>query len=66
VLLRQTRRAETAREADRQADRQTVGTCSSDSEYQTVLEAKLQGRTLCLPPGRRLIDISSSQLCPAA
>lgn len=47
MLLRQTRRAETARKADRQADRQTVGTCSSDSEYQTVPQAKPQGRTLC-------------------
>lgn len=42
------RRAEAARKADRQADRQTVGTCSSDSEHQTVPEAKPWGRTLCV------------------
>lgn len=50
MLLRQMRRAETARKADRQADRQTMGTCSSDSEHQTVPEAKPQARILCACP----------------
>lgn len=50
MLARQMRRAETARKADRQADRQTVGTCSSDSEHQTVPEAWPRGRTLCVCP----------------
>lgn len=55
MLLRQMRRAETARKADRQADRQTMGTCSSDSEHQTVPEAKPQGRILCAcPQGKKL------------
>lgn len=74
MLLRQMRRAETASQADRQAasrqaDRQTMGTCSSDSETRQSLKLGLrEGFSVPAPRGKlgRLQLFSALPCCLAS
>lgn len=67
LLLRRMRRAETARQAARQADRKTtVKTCSSDSEQQTVPRPSLREGLSVSAPREKLARLQLSSALPCA